>query len=71
MMVDQIFNREKKSYEKFDAINAAHRDANIRSIFYYALFYPGVELIGAIAVGLIIWYAGVDALGGIDHRSAP
>jgi len=64
MMVDQIFNREKKSFEKFSKINAAHRDANIKSILYYALFYPGVELIGALAVGLIIWYAGVDALGG-------
>jgi ATP-binding cassette subfamily B multidrug efflux pump len=64
MIVDQIFNREKKSFQKFSAINGAHRDANIRSIFYYALFYPGVELIGALAVGLIIWYAGVDALGG-------
>jgi ATP-binding cassette subfamily B protein len=64
MMVDQVFNRERRSFEKFDRINAAHRDANIRSIFYYALFYPGVDLIGAIAVGLIIWYAGVSALGG-------
>jgi ATP-binding cassette subfamily B multidrug efflux pump len=64
MLVDQIFNREKKSYQKFSDINAAHRDANIKSIFYYALFYPGVELIGAIAVGLIIWYSGVEAIGG-------
>ncbi len=64
MLVDQIFNREKKSYRKFSDINAAHRDANIKSIFYYALFYPGVELIGAIAVGLIIWYSGVEAIGG-------
>jgi len=64
MMVDQVFNREKKSFDKFDRINAAHRDSNIKSIFYYALFYPGVDLIGAIAVGLIIWYAGLDALGG-------
>ncbi|MBI4534834.1 MAG: ABC transporter ATP-binding protein [Ignavibacteriae bacterium] len=64
MMVDQVFNREEQSFRKFDSINAAHRDANIRSIFYYAVFYPGVDLIGAIAVGLIIWYAGVDALGG-------
>lgn len=64
MMTDQIYNREKKSFEKFSTINAAHREANIRSIFYYALFYPGVELIGAIAVGLIIWYAGKDALSG-------
>jgi ABC-type multidrug transport system fused ATPase/permease subunit len=65
MMVDQVFTREQKSFEKFDRINAAHRDANIKSIFYYALFYPGVDLVGAIAVGLIIWYAGREALGGI------
>lgn len=64
MMVDQIFNREKKSYNQFSEINAAHRDANIKSIFYYALFYPGVDLIGAIAIGLIIWYSGIDALKG-------
>ena len=64
MMVDQVFNRQGKSFEKFSVVNGAHRDANIRSIFYYALFYPGVDLIGAIAVGLIIWYSGVEALGG-------
>jgi ATP-binding cassette subfamily B protein len=64
IMVDQIFNREQKSYEKFLPINDAHRAANVRSIFYYSLFFPGVELIGAIAVGLIIWYAGLDAAGG-------
>jgi len=65
MLVDQIFNREKKSYTKFTEVNASHRDANIRSIFYYAVFYPGVDLIGAIAVGLIIWYAGYNALEGV------
>jgi ATP-binding cassette subfamily B protein len=64
MMVDQVFGRERRSFEKFSGINAFHRDANIRSIFYYAVFYPGVDLIGAIAVGLIIWYAGVETLGG-------
>ncbi len=64
MMVDQVFNREKKSYDQFDSINAAHRDANIKSIFYYALFYPGIDLIGAVAVGLILWYAGVEAISG-------
>ena len=64
MMVDQVFGREHKSYEGFKVINGLHRDANIKSIFYYAVFYPGVDLIGAIAVGLIMWYAGVEALGG-------
>ncbi len=64
MTVDQVFNREEKAYRKFEEINGLHRDANIKSIFYYAVFYPGVDLIGAIAVGLIIWYAGLEALGG-------
>lgn len=62
MLVDQIFNREKKSYERFSSINAAHREANIKSIFYYALFYPGIDLIGAISIGLIVWYAGANIL---------
>jgi ATP-binding cassette subfamily B protein len=64
MMIDQIFNRAKKSYEKFSRINADHRDANIKSIFYYAVFYPGVDLIGALSIGLIIWYAGGNILEG-------
>ncbi|HMK38189.1 MAG TPA: ABC transporter ATP-binding protein [Bacteroidota bacterium] len=64
MMVDQVFSRERHSYDGFRDINALHRDANIKSIFYYALFYPGIDLVGAIAVGLIIWYAGVETLGG-------
>lgn len=64
MTVDQLFNREKKSFDKFSTINASHRDANLKSIFYYALFYPGVDLIGALAIGLIIWYAGVQTLDG-------
>ncbi len=64
MMVDQVFNREERAYAGFQKVNASHRDANVKSIFYYALFYPGVDLIGAIAVGLIIWYAGVEAIGG-------
>ncbi len=57
MLVDQIFNRQKKSFKKFEYINGAHRDANIKSIFYYALFYPSVDIIGSVVVGLIIWYS--------------
>ncbi len=54
----QLFRREAKSYETFDGINRAHRDANIDSIFYYAVFYPAIEIIGALAAALIIWYGG-------------
>ncbi|MFA6542084.1 MAG: ABC transporter ATP-binding protein [Bacteroidota bacterium] len=64
MLVDQIFNREKKAFDQFDRHNAGHRDANIKSVFYYAIFYPVVDLIGAVSVGLIIWYAGGSALQG-------
>ena len=64
MIVDQIFNRENKAYDQFTELNAAHRDANIRSIFYYAVFYPAVDIIGAVAVGLIVWYAGGKSLDG-------
>ncbi len=64
MMVDQVFNREQKAFDRFADINALHRDANIKSILYYAIFYPGVDLIGAIAIGLIIWYAGIESIGG-------
>jgi ATP-binding cassette subfamily B multidrug efflux pump len=64
MVVDQLFNREERAYKRFEGINAAHRDANLKSIFYYALFFPGVDLIGAVAIGIIIWYAGVESLSG-------
>lgn len=64
MAVDQIFSREQKSFQKFSHINASHRDANIRSIFYYAVFYPGIDLIGAVSIGLIIWYAGGNIIDG-------
>ncbi|HEX4962896.1 MAG TPA: ABC transporter ATP-binding protein [Thermoanaerobaculia bacterium] len=58
MPVVQLFNREARAYEDFDGINAAHRDANIRSIFYYAVFFPGVELITSVGTGLLIWVGG-------------
>ena len=54
----QLFRRETRSYERFDTINRSHRDANIDSIFYYAVFYPAIEIIGTIAAALIIWYGG-------------
>jgi ATP-binding cassette subfamily B protein len=57
MMIVQLFGREQKEFEKHADINAAHRDANIRSVWYYSIFYPTIELLSAIALGLIIWYS--------------
>ena len=54
----QIFNAEVKSIHKFDEINADYRKANIDTIFYYAVFFPLVDFIGAVGIGLIIWYGG-------------
>ena len=54
----QIFNAEGKSLEKFHKINDDHRRANIETIFYYAVFFPLVDLIGAVGIALIIWYGG-------------
>jgi ATP-binding cassette subfamily B multidrug efflux pump len=54
----QIFNAEDKSLRTFDNINDEYRRANIDTIFYYAVFFPLVDLIGAVGVALIIWYGG-------------
>jgi ATP-binding cassette subfamily B protein len=54
----QIFNAEAKSLSKFDHINEDYRRANLDTIFYYAVFFPLVDLIGAIGIALIIWYGG-------------
>src|SRR3989442_1350792 len=58
MATVQLFRREEKDFETFDDIDRKHRDANIQSIFYYAVFYPAVELVGALAASLIIWFGG-------------
>jgi len=54
----QIFNAEVKSIYKFEEINRDYRKANIDTIFYYAVFFPLVDFIGAVGIALIIWYGG-------------
>ncbi len=54
----QIFNRESKALRQFHEINDDHRRANIETIFYYAVFFPLVDLIGSVGGALIIWYGG-------------
>ena len=66
MNVVQIFNREKSEYDKFFKINKEHRDAHLRSIFYYAVFFPVVEVLSAMSIGLIVWYGGHGILEGKD-----
>lgn len=56
MSVVQIFNAEKHEMEKFDQINREHRDANIKSILYYSIYFPVAEVIAALGTGLVVWY---------------
>jgi ATP-binding cassette, subfamily B, multidrug efflux pump len=54
----QLFRREMRDFAAFDEIDRAHRDANVDSIFYYAVFYPAIELVSALAASLILWIGG-------------
>ncbi|MBI3964473.1 MAG: ABC transporter ATP-binding protein [Chloroflexi bacterium] len=58
MTVVQLFNREARSFRNFDELNRDYLGANIRSVFYFALFFPLVSLTGAVAIALIVWYGG-------------
>ena len=58
MATVQLFRREQRAFDDFDDVNRTHRDANVRSIFFYAVFYPAIEIIGAIATALLIWFGG-------------
>lgn len=60
----QLFNKEERERAKFKDINAAHRDAYVETIFYFAIFWPLVEIIASLAMALVIWYGGGRALMG-------
>src|SRR5206468_3376091 len=64
MSTVQLFRRETLNFERFDEIDRKHRDANVESIFYYAVFYPAIEAVSSLASALIIWYGG----GAVLHR---
>ena len=60
----QLFNAEEKVSGKYDAINTDLRDANVITIFYYAVFFPLVDLIGAVGIAAIMWFGGWEVIGG-------
>lgn len=64
VLVVQYFNKEENTVSDFENINRAHTRENVRNIFYYAVFFPVVELISAISLGLIIWYGGGEVVQG-------
>ena len=62
MRVVQMFGREAAVGDQFARLNAAHRDGQLRTILYYALFFPAVELVSAVALALIVWYGGGEVV---------
>jgi len=62
MPVVQAFSAEEREFEKFRKINKEHRNANIRAIFAYSVFFPVVEIVLALAIGLIVWWTSKEAL---------
>ena len=64
ILIVQYFGKEKRTIAEFETINRDHTDQNNKSVFYYAVFFPIVELIGAVSAGLIIWYGGGQVVQG-------
>ena len=64
MSIIQVFNRSEKNYKIFADINDKHTQANVQTVFYYAVFYPAIELVSAIAIALVIWRGGIFKLQG-------
>jgi len=69
MSIVQIFNAEKREYEKFKEINKEHEKAHIRSVLYYAIYFPVAEIIQAMAIGMLVWYGARGILS--DSGMAP
>jgi len=69
MVVLQLFNRERKAYQRFSEINRSHMDAFKDAILAYALYYPAVDFFSAIAISCVIWFGGQDVLRGIVANS--
>ncbi|MBI3583280.1 MAG: ABC transporter ATP-binding protein [Nitrospinae bacterium] len=67
MSTVQVFNRENQNFKRFDRINIENRDEQMRSLIYNAIYFPSIEFFSAIAVGVIIWHGGGEAIrGGIQ-----
>ncbi|MGI8467476.1 MAG: ABC transporter ATP-binding protein [Pyrinomonadaceae bacterium] len=66
----QLFNAEDRARNRFHAINDEYREANIETIYYYAIFYPLVDFIGTVGIALVIWFGGYQILTGMSASGA-
>ncbi len=65
MSVVQLFNREREEARRFATINDDNRRAQIKTVFYFALFWPAVEIVAAVALGLVLWVGGIASLSNV------
>lgn len=61
MRIVQLFSREAMEYDNFMAINEKHKQAHIKTVWYNSIFFPVAEILSAIAIGLLVWYGGINA----------
>jgi ATP-binding cassette subfamily B protein len=64
MRIVQIFNAQKSEFKKFDTLNHEHYTANDKSVLYYSIFFPVVEIISSLAIAILIWYGAVQVMHG-------
>jgi ATP-binding cassette subfamily B multidrug efflux pump len=69
MVVLQLFNRERKAYNRFSEINRSHMDAFKDAIMAYSVYYPAVEILSAIAIACVIWFGGGDVMRSVHVTS--
>lgn len=69
MVVLQLFNRERKAYDRFKEINRVHMEAYKDAIMAYSVYYPAVEILSAIAIACVIWFGGGDIMRNIHVNS--
>lgn len=62
MKIVQLFNREDIEYQNFVAINNKHKKAHVKTVWYYSIFFPIAEILSSIAIGLLVWYGGFQAI---------
>lgn len=67
MQTVKLFGQERRTFETFDRINEAYTDAQVRSVTYYAIFFPVVDFLSTLAVALILWYGGGALLSGLPN----
>jgi ATP-binding cassette subfamily B protein len=62
--VVQLFRRERRNREHFERLNQEHTDSNLRSVLYYSVFFPSIEVVNSLAIALIVWFGGLEAIAG-------